>query len=96
MKKLILTLSLSALAIGLMAGDTGSTNKKDAKAAQPKACCAEKADPTKGTAAGCPMKQGAAATCPMKQGASCNAKQMATAKNPKVLKSPKAAAEGAK
>jgi len=96
MKKLILTLAVGALAIGLMAADTGSANKKAAKAAQPKACCAEKADPAKGAAAACPMKQGAAMACPMKEGAGCNAKQMATAKTPKVLRSPKAAAEAGK
>jgi len=32
----------------------------------------------------------------MKGGAACNAKQMATAKAPKVLRSPKAAAEAGK
>lgn len=89
MKKLILSLALGVLAIGLQAGDQGNTNPKATCPTKDKACCSQKADSTKATATACPMKQ---ASC-------CSDKQMTGVKNQttaKVAMSPKAATEARK
>ncbi len=86
MKRLVLTLALGVLAIGLQAAENGSSNEKVACPMTAKSCCMQNPDMAKAVAAGCPMKQ---ATC-------CKNKTMAGGKTltlAKVLMSPKAASE---
>ena len=111
MKRLILILALGVLAIGLQAGDQGTTNPKATCPMKDKASCSQMAEPTKATAATCPMKDKAccseqteptkatAAACPMKQASCCADQQMTGVKNQKTTKvamSPKAATDARK
>lgn len=87
MKRLVLTLALGVLAIGLPAAENGSSDGKAACPMAAKTCCMQNADMAKTVAAGCPMK---GATCCQKIKTMAGGKTLTLAK---VLMSPKAASE---
>ena len=86
MKRLVLTLALGVLAIGLPAAENGSSDGKAACPTTAKTCCMQNADMAKAVAAGCPMK----GACCQKIKTLAGGKTLTLAK---VLMSPKAATE---